>query len=84
MPLSAEIEPKDHVLQDIVACEVLYNHSHANIARYHCCLATGGLVSALVFDKYSITMMDLLNPRHLNKAAFLKSSGQCWELEVLQ
>lgn len=70
---SAGIEPKDYVLQEIAACELLYKNPHPNIARYHGCLATSGLVSALVFDKYSITMMDLLNPRHLNKAAFLNS-----------
>lgn len=70
---NAEVEPKEYVLQEIAACEVLYKHPHRNIASYHGCLAISGLVSALVFDKYSITMMDLLNPGHLNKAAFLKT-----------
>ena len=70
----AEAEPKDYVLQDIAACEVLRSHPHhPNIAVYHGCLITGGLVSALVFDRYEVSLLDLLNPQSLNKAAFLGS-----------
>lgn len=64
---------------EVEACEILKKNPHPNIAAYHGCLVTHDRVSGLCFKKYSATLMERVNPGHLNKLMF-RSSGQGWSM----
>lgn len=75
-PLAIQIgvDPKMFVLQEIAACEALRRRPHPSLARYRGCVATDGQVSALVYDKYAVSLLDLVNPRGVGKADFYNSA----------
>lgn len=63
-----------HVLRDIVACELLINLPHNNLATYYGCeVSKDGRVVGLCFEAYRETLMEKVNPGHLNK----QSPPQC-------
>lgn len=64
------------VLQELATCEILRKHPHPNIATYYGCLASGGRVIALCFKGYPESLMDKINPGHLNKSAFILSEDR--------
>ena len=61
------------ILREVETCEILGNHPHPNIASYGGCRETRGRVSGLCFKRYVSTLASKVNPRHLNKSAFLLS-----------
>lgn len=64
----------EYVLKDIEACEILRQHPHPNIARYHGCqVDKDQRVIGLLFEKYQETLMERLNPGYLNKLDFLSA-----------
>lgn len=61
------------ISREIETCELLRKHPHPNIASYFGCHDTRGRVSGLCFKRYTSTLLEKVNPRHLNKSAFLSS-----------
>lgn len=47
-------------MTEVEACEVLRQHPHPNIAQYLGVVVKGGRVGGLVFDRYSVTLEELL------------------------
>lgn len=64
------------VLQELATCEVIRKHAHPNIATYYGCVASDGRVTSLCFEKYPETLMDKINPGHLNKSMFIQSKDR--------
>ncbi|KAJ2891052.1 serine/threonine-protein kinase [Zalerion maritima] len=68
---AADLEKR--ILREVETCEVLREHPHPNIASYYGCRDTRGRVSGLCFKQYTLTLLEKVNPKHLNKSAFLSS-----------
>jgi serine/threonine protein kinase len=64
------------VLKELATCEVIRKHPHPNIAIYHGCVVSDGRVTGLCFKKYPETLMDKINPGHLNKSTFIQSKDR--------
>ncbi|CAG8981448.1 hypothetical protein HYALB_00013737 [Hymenoscyphus albidus] len=62
------------VLNDIRACEILKKHPSPNIAKYHGCQVYNGRVTGLCFSRYPQTLMEMVNPRHLNRDEFFQET----------
>jgi hypothetical protein len=62
-----ELEAAQSVLQDLHACEKLRKHPHSNIAIYYGYEVSDGRVIGLCFRTYRDTLMERVNPGHLNK-----------------
>ncbi|KAI6262869.1 hypothetical protein MCOR34_011955 [Pyricularia oryzae] len=60
------------VLRELNVCETLKKHPHPNVATYHGCLVSEGLVTGLCFTRYPQTLAGKLNPDSLNKSEFMK------------
>ncbi|PYI01510.1 hypothetical protein BO78DRAFT_411418 [Aspergillus sclerotiicarbonarius CBS 121057] len=58
------------ILREVSICEILRGNPHPNIAAYYGCQESGGRVSGLCFKRYTTTLLDRFNPRHLNKEGF--------------
>ncbi|OJD21728.1 hypothetical protein ACJ73_06930 [Blastomyces percursus] len=65
-----DIQP---VETQIGSCEILRKHPHPNIAFYYGCQVIHGRDSGLWFKRYSSTLLEKVNPKNLNKFAFLSS-----------
>ncbi|KAH8164427.1 hypothetical protein CIB48_g3816 [Xylaria polymorpha] len=48
------------ILNEAEVCEILRNHPHPNIARYIGCIIKDGRIKGLAFDKYPVTLYDML------------------------
>ncbi|KAI1187399.1 kinase-like domain-containing protein [Nemania serpens] len=59
----------DPILVEVEACEILREHPHPNIVRYLGCVVKNGRIEALAFNKYTITLYDML----VNGLSFDKS-----------
>ena len=64
------------VLNDIRACETLRRYPHPNIAKYYGCQVHSGRVTGLCFAKYPETLMERVNPGHLNKDELSQKAPQ--------
>ncbi|KAL6228605.1 hypothetical protein BDW75DRAFT_246562 [Aspergillus navahoensis] len=64
------------VSREVETCEILRKNPHPNIATYYGCNESHGRVSGLCFKRYTSTLLEAVNPRHLNKAAFLLSGRE--------
>lgn len=64
------------VLQELATCEVISKHPHPNIATYPGGMASDGRVAGLCFGRYPETLMNKVNPGHLNKSQFILSKDQ--------
>ncbi|KAF2189981.1 hypothetical protein K469DRAFT_699567 [Zopfia rhizophila CBS 207.26] len=51
-------------------------HPHSNIATYYGCLASDGRVISLCFKRYLESLLDKINPDHLNKSTFILSEDR--------
>ncbi|KAI0805766.1 kinase-like domain-containing protein [Xylaria sp. FL0064] len=67
----ASDELEGYMRQEIEMCEILRRHPHPNIALYYGCCANCGRATALCFKKYKATLMELVNPQHLDKRQFM-------------
>ncbi|KAF1847712.1 uncharacterized protein K460DRAFT_278849 [Cucurbitaria berberidis CBS 394.84] len=65
----------DYVLLELATCELIRNQPHRNIATYHGCEVFDGRVIGLCFEKYEQTLLERVNPSHLNKKAARYLSG---------
>ncbi|CAL5865819.1 uncharacterized protein PFLUO_LOCUS25 [Penicillium psychrofluorescens] len=63
-------EIKDQVLHEVQICEFLTKHPHPNIAQYHGCDVHNGFITGIYFTKYSLTLMERVNPKKLSKLLF--------------
>lgn len=64
----------DEVLQEVKVCEKLKLKPHPNIAEYIGCKVDDGKISGICFKQYKETLQQKLNPGHLNKREFARSS----------
>ncbi|KAF2189935.1 hypothetical protein K469DRAFT_701220 [Zopfia rhizophila CBS 207.26] len=64
------------VLQELATCEIIRKHPHPNIATYYGCLASDGRVIGLCFKRYPESLLDKINPDHLNKSTFILSEDR--------
>lgn len=64
------------VLQELATCEVLRKHPHPNMAIYYGCVASGGRVTGLCFERYPETLLHKVNPGCLNKTMFIQSNDR--------
>ncbi|RKU46273.1 hypothetical protein DL546_006921 [Coniochaeta pulveracea] len=67
-----------YVLQELATCEIIRKNPHPNLAFYYGCVVSddGGRVAGLCFKRYSVDLMQKLNPGHLNKSAFVTSDDR--------
>lgn len=70
------------IAREVETCEILRKKPHPNIATYYGCNESHGRVSGLCFKRYTSTLLEAVNPRCLNKAAFL-SSGRALVTESI-
>ncbi|KAK0120235.1 hypothetical protein ONS95_011641 [Cadophora gregata] len=64
----AKLSPDLHTLDEIQACEILKMHPHENLAIYFgCVVSSDDRVLGLCFEAYCQTLMERVNPCHLNK-----------------
>jgi serine/threonine protein kinase len=61
------------ILCEVEVCELLKTYPHPNIAVYKGCRSTNGRVSGIYFQRYTLTLQEKVNPRHLSKSDFLSS-----------
>jgi serine/threonine protein kinase len=61
------------ISREVETCETLRKNPHPNIAVYYGCNKSHDRVSGLCFKRYTSTLLEAVNPQHLNKAAFLSS-----------
>lgn len=64
------------IAREIEVCELLKQHPHPNIAAYYGCTELRGRVTGLCFKRYKTTLFEHVNPRYLNKTAFLGSGRE--------
>lgn len=64
------------ISREVETCELLRKNPHPNIGTYYGCNESHGQVSGLCFKRYTITLLEAVNPQHLNKAAFLSSGRE--------
>jgi serine/threonine protein kinase len=64
------ISVMNEVLQDVQVCEILRLHPHPNIAKYMGCEVQDGKISGICFKQYKQSLLQRLNPGHLNKRMF--------------
>jgi serine/threonine protein kinase len=69
-----KISIMDEVLQEVQVCEVLKLQHHPNIAKYIGCEAQDGRISGICFKQYKQSLLQRLNPGHLNKRMFATSA----------
>lgn len=59
------------VRKELVACEIIRDRPHPNVAEYHGCQVSDGRIEGLCFTKYRETLLDALNPDGFNKSMFI-------------
>jgi serine/threonine protein kinase len=64
----------EEVLREVQVCEHFRLHPHPNIAEYIGCEVTDGRISGICFKQYTQSLQQRLNPGHLNKREFARSS----------
>ncbi|KAE8152810.1 kinase-like protein [Aspergillus avenaceus] len=64
------------ISREVEICEILQKKPHPNIATYYGLNESHGRVSGLCFKRYTSTLLEAVNPLHLNKAAFLSSGRE--------
>jgi serine/threonine protein kinase len=65
---------EQQIQQEVEMCEFLKLYPHPNIALFSGCEITNGRVSGICFTRYTSTLQEKANPRHLCKAEFQSSS----------
>ncbi|KAK3307669.1 kinase-like domain-containing protein [Chaetomium strumarium] len=68
---TADLEKR--IFREVETCEMLKQYRHPNLAFYYGVQETRGRVSGLCFKQYVSTLLDKVNPQHLNKSDFLLS-----------
>ena len=71
---TSNVDLEGRISREIETCEILRKNPHRNIASYLGCREIRGRVSGLCFKHYKSTLLDRVNPQHLNKRAFLSSN----------
>lgn len=69
------VDIENKIRREVEACEILKQNPHPNIAVYCGCQVTHGRISGLCFKKYTSTLLEKVNPGHLNKRMF-RASGR--------
>lgn len=69
----ADSELEQRMLREIEVCETLRQSPHPNIATYKGYRSTNGRVTGLCFEHHGLTLLETVNPEHLNKRAFTSS-----------
>lgn len=64
----------EEVLRETKVCEKLRLQAHPNIAEYFGCEVNDGMISGICFKQYKDSLQQRLNPGHLNKREFARSS----------
>jgi serine/threonine protein kinase len=64
------------ISREVETCEILRKNPHPNIAIYYGYMETRGRVSGLCFKRYTSTLLETVNPQHLNKVAFVSNSRE--------
>lgn len=64
------------IAREVELCELLKEHPHPNVATYFGCTAARGRVTGICFKRYKISLFEHVNPRFLNKKAFLESGRE--------
>lgn len=67
---------QNQIAREIETCEILRKNPHPNIATCYGCIETNGRVSGLCFKRYTVTLLETVNPRHLGEEAFLSSGRE--------
>ncbi|AEO60605.1 hypothetical protein MYCTH_2309967 [Thermothelomyces thermophilus ATCC 42464] len=70
---AGKLDLERRILREVETCEIIRKHPHPNIAFYYGAQETRGRVSGLCFKRYVSTLLDKVNPQHLNKSTFLLS-----------
>lgn len=52
---------------EIEMCEVIRQHPHPNLAVFHGCVIKEKRVSGLVFEKYPLSLLEIVNPGGISK-----------------
>ncbi|KAJ5778391.1 kinase-like protein [Penicillium odoratum] len=65
---------EQQIAREVETCEILRKNPHPNIATYYGYKETHGRVSGLCFRKYTLTLLEAVNPQRLGKVAFLSSA----------
>lgn len=73
MSFETGIDLNRFILLEADVGEALRRHPHPNLAEYHGCTTSEGRISGLCFKRYPQSLEAKINPKHLNKAALLKS-----------
>jgi serine/threonine protein kinase len=61
------------ISREVENCEILRKNPHPNLMAYYGHIESHGRVSGLCFKRYKSTLLEAVNPQHLDKAAFLSS-----------
>jgi serine/threonine protein kinase len=74
------------VLREVQVCEQFRLHPHPNIAEYIGCEVTDGRISRICLEQYTQSLQQRLNPGHLNKREFARSSrlDAAWCSSILE
>ena len=76
----------NQVLQEVQVYEIFKPQPHPNIAEYYGCEVTNGKISGICFKRYTQSLQQRLNPRHLNKRAFARSVclDKKWRTSIIE
>lgn len=61
------------VLEELKTCELIHAKPHPYLATYYGCVLDSGRVVGLCFQRHPQTLMDMVNPRGLNKTMFMNA-----------
>lgn len=64
------------LLEEIRVCELLKHYPHPNVAKYRGCLLAGNRLEGICFKRYRETLMERVNPEHLNKSTLIQSPNR--------
>ncbi|CAG8905874.1 unnamed protein product [Penicillium egyptiacum] len=64
------------ITREVETCEILRKNPHPNIATYYGYRESHGRVSGLCFKRYTSTLLEVVNPQHIGKVAFLSSARE--------
>jgi serine/threonine protein kinase len=54
----------------------IQRNPHKNLATYYGCQVSNGRITGLCFQKYRGTLLEMVNPDHLNKSMFIRSESR--------
>lgn len=61
------------MLEELKTCELIHTKPHPYLATYYGCALDSGRIVGLCFQRHPQTLMDMVNPRGLNKSMFMKA-----------